>query len=77
MVVAAADLVSHLPPAVAHVTEDTLALGKQGSRSSHRLTGLTERLADLDAMGIAIQAVSRRRCNATVCADIAHKAAAW
>jgi len=59
MVAAAADLVRpHLPPAHASATPDTLALGnKQDADRRSRLTELNERIADLDAMGIAIQAI--------------------
>src|SRR5262252_3032819 len=54
-IAAAAELVKpHLPAAEAIATQDTLALGrKQENDRRSRLTELNERLADLDAMGIA------------------------
>lgn len=78
-IAAAAELVKpHLPPAEASATPDTLALGrKQESDRRTRLTEMNERLADLDAMGIAIQVIkpTPMQCYYNVPPDIALKAA--
>jgi aminocarboxymuconate-semialdehyde decarboxylase len=59
MVPAAAELVKpHLPPAETSAAPETIALGrKQDADRRSRLTELNERVADLDSMGIAVQAI--------------------
>jgi len=79
MIEAAAELVKpHLPPAHATAAQDTIALGKkQDADRRSRLTTLNERLADLDAMGIAVQAIkpTPMQCYYNVPSEIALKAA--
>ncbi|MGB7833769.1 MAG: amidohydrolase family protein, partial [Xanthobacteraceae bacterium] len=79
MIDAAAELVKpHLPAAHATAAQDTLALGQKQDADRHsRLTQMTERLADLDGMGIAIQAIkpTPMQCYYNVPPEIALKAA--
>jgi len=79
MIDAAAELVKpHLPAAHATAAQDTIALGQKQDADRHsRLTQLTERLADLDGMGIAIQAIkpTPMQCYYNVPPEIALKAA--
>jgi aminocarboxymuconate-semialdehyde decarboxylase len=79
MIEAAAEFVKpHLPAAHATAAQDTIALGqKQDADRRSRLTEMTERLADLDAMGIAVQAIkpTPMQCYYNVPPDIGLKAA--
>jgi aminocarboxymuconate-semialdehyde decarboxylase len=79
LIEAAAELVKpHLPPPDALPAQDTIAVGrKQDADRRSRLTGLSERLADLDAMGIAVQAIKPApiQCYYNVPPEIAVKAA--
>jgi aminocarboxymuconate-semialdehyde decarboxylase len=79
MVPAAADLVKpHLPPADTSAASETIAVGrKQEADRRSRLTELNERVADLDSMEIAVQAIkpTPMQCYYNVPQEIAVKAA--
>jgi aminocarboxymuconate-semialdehyde decarboxylase len=79
MIEPAAELVKpHLPAAQASAAADTIAVGrKQDADRRSRLTRLAERLADLDAMGIAIQVIkpTPMQCCYNVPPEIGLKAA--
>ena len=79
MVPAAAELVKpHLPPPDNSAAPETIAVGrKQEADRRSRLTELNERLADLDSMGIAVQAIkpTPMQCYYNVPPEIGLKAA--